>query len=162
MIDFEKLGVHLASQSGDVAALNKLVADGEDPNLPDCRGNTPLKYAAAEAQILTVNRLLELDVDINFADNRGFTPLHCAAAHGFLEDSLEVVRALLLQGARADVISTKMSYTVLHEARSVPILDLLLQQGAPIAHVDSDGLTAAERQRENGHYEEASFLFERA
>lgn len=53
----------LAAQKGDLAALEKGLAEGMDVNVRDAYGNHALMYAAAAGQPKAVNFLVERGID---------------------------------------------------------------------------------------------------
>lgn len=75
-----------------------LVGQGADIEAADSHGRTPLHHHATSLQG-QIGTLLILGADIHAADTEGDTPLHRAAKSA----NVEAVRALLNQGARADV-----------------------------------------------------------
>jgi ankyrin repeat protein len=71
--------------------------------------------------------LLGAGADINAADVRGRTPLHRAA----LENTPEVAKVLLANGAQVNVRDREYGDTALANARGKPEMEaLLLQHGA--------------------------------
>ena len=78
----------------------------------DADGKTALYRAAREDNVCEVRRLLATKADPNFRQRyRRTTPLHAAAYYGFEK----VAEALLLAGARADVLN-EFELTALQEA----------------------------------------------
>ena len=122
--------LHFAAQAGDVSEVKRLVAAGADVNIQDENGNTPLKYASAEPHPEVLSTLISLGATPHLADRRGFTPIHCVAGHGFYEESIEMAEILIKAGADVNVRSKVQGFVPLHEARTVRMIDFLLQHGA--------------------------------
>src|ERR1700722_16222592 len=68
-------GLHAAAATGDVAAIEQLIADGEKPNLQDANSRTPLIVAAFRHQHAAVQALLRLGANPNAHDADGFDVL---------------------------------------------------------------------------------------
>ena len=80
MPDPERL--HLAAQDGDLDAVSRLVADGEDINAFDDLGKTPLHYAADREHVEVARYLIEHGANVNahHEPTLGNTPLGDVAA----------------------------------------------------------------------------------
>jgi BRCA1-associated RING domain protein 1 len=115
----EEISLLKASFRGDLRSVNKLLANGEDPNVCDKVGSshdfeaicvtvkqhgwTPLHWASSKGYVEIVETLLqekgsdEVDgVDPNAQDTlNGWTPLHLASIGGYVE----VIQVLLENGA---------------------------------------------------------------
>ena len=69
---------------GDLAALNRALDEGADPNLADADGYNPLIFAAINNRVDCVARLIEVasrpDCHVT---NEGLTPLNIAARYGY-------------------------------------------------------------------------------
>ncbi len=91
--------LHAAAESGDVAEVGRLLADGADPNLRNWLDKTPLHLAARSNQVGVVALLIEKGADVNAAGPLGWRPLHTAAEW----DNVEVVKLLLEHGADVSV-----------------------------------------------------------
>ena len=83
------------AENGDIVALNKVLANGADPNATDEEGKTALLHAAAANSVKCVDALLAKGADPDQANKEGVTPLMQAAKSG----STEVVELLLQEGA---------------------------------------------------------------
>ena len=94
---FDIAGLRAAANSGNAAAVLKLIQRGVPPDTQDMRGITPLWRAAADGHANVVRILLETNaVDVNVRSLTKHTPLFWAAARGHAE----VVRLLLKHGAQ--------------------------------------------------------------
>ncbi|KAM3254264.1 hypothetical protein ACQJBY_048035 [Aegilops geniculata] len=86
--------VVLAALQGDVEVTRYILDHGGDPAMPDERGSTPLKNAAAAGHCEAVRLLLSKGVNLDPIHYQG-TPLHLAA----VGDQDQVVMVLLEHGA---------------------------------------------------------------
>ena len=86
------------AKKGDVAKLAKKLDAGEDPNVCDKYGFTPLHIAISEQQTEAALLLIERGADIEAFDGMGFCPLTTAAIRG----DQRVAEALLNRGADVD------------------------------------------------------------
>jgi hypothetical protein len=86
-----------AVMAGDVARVEALLAQGEDPNPLGERGRTPLMVAAEAGNAELVRVLLDAGAEPMLTDGTGETALLIAAAHGH-----PGVCRLLLPHASAD------------------------------------------------------------
>jgi len=91
----------VAAESGDVAALRRLVADGADVNMTDAGGERPLHYAAGFGQLGALWALVKLGAELE-ATMLGATPLHLAAQEGGVEAVQVLVELGADIGARRD------------------------------------------------------------
>ena len=80
-----------AAQSGDLPALQKLLADQSNIDARDARGRTALMLAVLHGRKQAVTTLLAAGADPNAADASGTTPLRAAlaAAHSDIAAALE-------------------------------------------------------------------------
>ncbi|WP_225413728.1 ankyrin repeat domain-containing protein [Stigmatella hybrida] len=86
-----------AVSAGELARVQALLAEGEDPNLPGERGRTPLMVAGEAGHVAVVRALLAAGAEPFLTDELGETALLIAAAHGQAE-----VCELLLPHASED------------------------------------------------------------
>ena len=161
--------LHLAAKSGNTEVIGWLLEQQVDVNAGDAAGNTPMKLAAAPDAIKLLQdaggqeqagepypathplaaAITTGDVEkvkrqitaepalLQTADLKGNTPLHLAADAG----KLDVVRALLALGARADAVNDR-NETPLHQAvGSAEICTALLDNTARADIRDIDGRT---------------------
>ena len=93
---------------GDLAAVNRALDDGADPNLADPDGYNPLIYAAEGNQPACAARLIEAGVRVDCHTFEGRTPLNIAARYGYAD----MIRVLLASGAQIDVRPTSEEYGI--------------------------------------------------
>lgn len=98
-----------AAKSGDTATLNKLLAQGIDPNLHDETGISSLEWAAAKGHLAAVKALLNAHATVDGASTEEkYTPLMRAANFGHKD----VVALLIANGADVNA-RTRSGYTPL-------------------------------------------------
>ncbi len=91
-----------AAQQGDIAAMERLLAQGAEVTFPDT--NDPLIQAACKGQTEAIRWLLDHGAAINRQDNAGkWTPLMCTGYYGHPE----AAQLLLERGARRDLVNHK-------------------------------------------------------
>src|SRR5215212_9547072 len=106
--------VATAAMKGDLAAVKKLIAQGNDVNVAEGDGMTALHWAAEHGDSAMADALLKAHANVKAATRIGsYTPLHIASKAG----SAAVVRALLKAGADAKAVTTSGA-TALHFAAS--------------------------------------------
>ena len=102
---------------GNAASLNKtedvlfMLHRGDNPNMHDGNGRTPLDYAASFGNAPMAKMLLENGARTDYRDKFGNTPLHWAAEGG----KLDVLRLLLAAKAQVDA-TNKQGITPLMQA----------------------------------------------
>lgn len=114
------------------------------------RGCTPLGLAAFKGDIARIMTLLGKGMDINQLDRNGRTALHLAA----LNESVDVVRALLDAGADVDIPDQRFGFRPLHfSARkgNAGVSELLVRYGADLDAQSLRGETALHLAVINGH-----------
>jgi ankyrin repeat protein len=93
-----------AALKGDLAALNRALDDGADPNAADDDGYCPLIFAACSNRIECAARLIEAGARPNCytikGSNKGRTPLNSAASNGYAD----MICVLVASGALVDFI----------------------------------------------------------
>ena len=114
----DDLNIHAASQSGDVARVEDILAAGEaDVDEVDQEGATPLMMAAIGGHLEVVNLLLRLGADVNLQDKvNGWTAVMQATFYAHKP----VISALLAAGANptlADRKSTRLNSSHSQQSR---------------------------------------------
>lgn len=107
--------LHLAVISGNLRTVDQLIGAGAELEACDCRGWTPLHWAAiTNGNPKLIERLLAAGADINAHDGKGRTPLDCASAMGIPETA----KALLKAGGKCSGRSRKWVHRAMADAAS--------------------------------------------
>lgn len=141
-----------AAEAGDVAAVERLLAEQVGTEVHDPCHWTPLMKAAAQGHIAVAQRLLAAGADVAAADRGDYTSLLLAAGNGHTA----MVELLLAHGAAIDHQETTQGFTALIWAAQrghTATVAALLQHGANTQITDFAGLTAAAHARAAGHAE---------
>ena len=123
--------LHWAVQSGDVAAVRKLLAAGANARAANRYGVTPLSLAAANGDAAAVQLLLDAGADPNTTSADGETALMTAARTG----KVEAARALIVRGAHVNTAETWMGETAVMWAAAeghAAMVKLLAEAGAAL------------------------------
>jgi ankyrin repeat protein len=134
-------GLHAAAATGDVAAIEQLVADGEKPNVQDSHSRTPLMVAAFRRQQAAAQALLRLGANPNARDQDGFDVVTVAA----INHDLEMLKLLLGAGANARAVVGRDGGSALISAAQLGFADIvhaLIEANADVDHVNGRGWTA--------------------
>jgi uncharacterized protein len=134
-------GLHAAAAEGDAAAIERLIAAGEKPNLEDSCSRTPLHVAAFFGQHEAARTLIRLGANPNARERQRFDVLTIAAVAG----DLEMVDILLAAGADPRAIVGPYDSTALIDAAHlglVAIVERLIAARAPLDHFNAFGFTA--------------------
>jgi ankyrin repeat protein len=134
-------GLHAAAASGDVAAIEQLVADGEKPNLQDSNSRTPLIVAAFRRQHEAAQALLRLGANPNARDSDGFDALAIAVNN----NDIDMVKLALAGGANARAVVGRDKSSALISAAQLGFVDIaraLIEANADLDHVNARGWTA--------------------
>lgn len=134
-------GLHAAAANGDVAAIEKLIAEGEKPNLQDANSRTPLIVAAFRRQHAAARALLRLGANPNALDVQHYDILTIAA----VQNDLEMLQIALEGGASVKNITSEYNGTALISAAHlghIEIVRALIAAKAPLDHVNNLGWTA--------------------
>lgn len=134
-------GLHAAAATGDVAAIEQLIADGEKPNLQDANSRTPLIVAAFRHQHAAVQALLRLGANPNAHDADGYDVLTIAA----INNDIETLKAALAAGANARAVTGRDNGSALISAAQLGFVDIvraLIEANADVDHVNGRGWSA--------------------
>jgi ankyrin repeat protein len=134
-------GLHAAAATGDVAAIDQLVADGERPNVQDSHSRTPLMVAAFRRQQAAAQALLRLGANPNARDEDGYDVLTVAAVN----HDVEMLKLALGAGANARAVVGRDDGSALISAAQLGFADIvraLIEANADIDHVNGRGWTA--------------------
>ena len=134
-------GLHAAAANGDVAEIERLIADGENPNLQDANSRTPLIVAVFRGHHVAAQELLRLGAKPNAMDLQRYDIVTIAA----VQNDLEMLKLALAGGASPRNIISQYDGTALIAAAHlghVEIVRTLIAAGAPLDHVNNLGWTA--------------------
>jgi ankyrin repeat protein len=134
-------GLHAAAANGDAAEIEKLIGEGERPNIQDANSRTPLHVAAFRKHYEAVRTLLRLGANPNARDMQGFDILTLAAVN----NDMELLAIALAGGANAGQVTGPMDGTALISAAHlahVEVVRALIAAKAPVDHVNRMGWTA--------------------
>ena len=124
--------LQLSALQGDAMAMNRLLAEGADPNETDRYGWGPLHFAVPLAGPEVVSELLAAGADLDARTVGGGTALHLAASQA----TVSVVSALLSEGADPNARDDEDGWSPLHyaarfhEEALLPVINSLLRAGA--------------------------------
>jgi ankyrin repeat protein len=134
-------GLHDAAARGEVAEIQRLIREGEKPNVQDANSRTPLHVAAFLRQHGAARALLRLGANANALDAERYDILTIAAVN----DDLEMLDIALEGGGNARAITSHYNDTALIAAAHrghVEIVRALIAAKAPLNHVNDLGRTA--------------------
>ncbi len=120
-----------------------LLKEGADPNAKDMDGNTPFRLTIMDESLDIVQFFLENnETDINLVHERtGESPIFDAVESK--GNSTNILDLIIKSGKKIDFnISNENGVTILHRAAFIgqrSMIQLLLEQGANVSAVDSEG-----------------------
>jgi len=123
----------------DADKVYRCIRDGQNPNVKNELGLTPLHFAAANGLERCAEALLDSGASIDLADNKGNTALHFAA----LDNRVRMVKLLLENGARPNVRNSCGEAPLHFAAGNLgrASAEALLGGGALVDPVDAKGRT---------------------
>ncbi|KAI0163270.1 ankyrin repeat-containing domain protein [Pestalotiopsis sp. NC0098] len=98
IVDGEEPALLIAASAGHEMIVQALLDHGEDTEIPNAMGSTPLILAAGKGHRGTVQLLLKNTANVNVRDKHGRTPLMYAARGGFPD----IVEILIKHDAKVD------------------------------------------------------------
>jgi ankyrin repeat protein len=134
-------GLHEAAAKGDVAEIERLIKEGEKPNIQDSKSRTPLHVAAYMKQHAAARALLKLGANPNALEIDRYDIVTIAA----VGNDIEMLKIALEGGASAKNITSRYDGTALIAAAHLghaEAVKLLIAANAPLNHVNNLGLTA--------------------
>jgi len=134
-------GLHEAAARGDAAEIEKLIAEGEKPNIQDARSRTPLHVAALLRKHDAARALIRLGADPNALDAERYDIITIASVN----DDREMLEIALAGGGNARAVTSPYDGTALIAAAHrghVEIVRALIAAKAPLDHVNNLGWTA--------------------
>ena len=157
----KKISLHQAVADGNLTDCDDLIADGRDINRRNGKtGRTPLHLAAKLGRGQIVLLLLEAGADDELCDSLGCSALHHAAANCHVD----VIEALIDVGADVSITAGEQCHKwqpVMFAASKghTDAVGALLSVDSNIAMAkDSEGMTAEQIARNNGHNDCANVL----
>ncbi len=124
--------LHWAANRGDLAAAERLLGEGADPNFANRFGFTPMHEAAILGNAEMLELMLDAGGDANAAFGEGETVLMTAARTG----NVDSVRLLLAHGADVDASERWHGQTALMWAaieNHADVVQVLIDAGAAVA-----------------------------
>jgi len=134
-------GLHAAAASGDVAEIERLIADGERPNIQDSHSRTPLIVATYRRQHQAAQALLRLGANPNARDSDRFDMLTIAVT----QNDMEMFKIALAGGADPRAVTGPYDGTALISAAHlghVEMVKSLIDAKAPLDRINALGWTA--------------------
>jgi ankyrin repeat protein len=134
-------GLHAAAANGDVAEIERLIAQGEKPDIQDSNSRTPLIVAALRRQHGAARALVRLGANVNARDAQHYDVLTIAAA----QNDVEMLAIALEGGGDPAAITSPYNGTALIAAAHrghVEIVRMLIAAKAPLDLVNRLGWTA--------------------
>ena len=123
--------LHSAAEKGDLEKISRQIKLGEDVDIQDMLGRTPLHYAVGEEQTAAVDLLLSLNASPDIKESvYGDTPLHWAVGSG----NLDIVKLLAPAIENIDATNQRNQTAAMIAAADdkQEILDVLIAHGAKI------------------------------
>jgi ankyrin repeat protein len=134
-------GLHDAAARGDAAEIEKLIAEGEKPNIQDSKSRTPLHVAVFLRKHDAARALLKHGANPNAFDAERYDIITIAAVN----NDLAMLEIALEGGGNPRAITSPYQGTALIAAAHrghVDIVRALIAAKAPLNHVNNLGWTA--------------------
>jgi uncharacterized protein len=134
-------GLHDAAARGDVAEIEKLIAEGEKPNIQDANSRTPLHVAAFLRKHAAAQVLIRLGANPNALDAQRYDIITIAAVN----NDLDMLKIAIEGGGDTRAVTSPYAGTALIAAAHrghVEIVRALIAAKAPLNHVNNLGWTA--------------------
>ena len=134
-------GIMGAAAKGDAKELKDLIAKGENPNIRDNHGRTPLHVAAFGGHHEVMRILANAGVDSNALENDRYDIVTIAA----VGNDIPTLKLSLELGGSAKNITSRYDGTALIAAAHLghfEVVQILIHAGAPLDHINNLGWTA--------------------
>lgn len=133
--------LHAAAQRGELAAIQRSIADKADLNVRDRYGRTPVHVATFARQREAIKLLAKAGADLGLLEHDRYDAVTIAA----VADDEDTLRLLLALGASAKLTTSRYDGTALIAAAHLGhdgIVRQLIAAGAPLDHVNNLHWTA--------------------
>jgi ankyrin repeat protein len=130
--DWERTPWLLSLQVGDLDKAEYLLNEGSNPRATGRCGKLPLMYAIESGNLALLNGLIHRGFDVNATDDFEETALMVAADF----DQVEAASILIDAGAIVNQ-ATKHNTKAIHKARSLEMIERLLEAGEEMAEIGS-------------------------
>jgi ankyrin repeat protein len=134
-------GLHAAAASGDVAEIERLIADGERIDIQDANSRTPLHVAVFLKRHAAARALIRLGANPNALDAQRYDVATIAA----VQNDLDMLKIVLDGGGSARNITSPYDSTALIAAAHLghaEVVRALIAHKAPLDHINGRGWTA--------------------
>ena len=134
-------GLHAAASTGDLAALERLIAARADLDARDSYGRTPVHVATFARQKDAIRMLARAGAALDLLENDRYDAVTIAA----VADDEDTMRVLLSLGASAKQVTSRYDGTALIAAAHLGhdgVVKQLIAAGAPLDHVNNLHWTA--------------------
>ena len=134
-------GLHDAAARGDTAEIEKLIAEGEKPNIQDSKSRTPLHVAVFQRKHDAARTLLKHGANPNALDAQRYDVITIAAVN----NDLPMLEIALDGGGNPRAVTSPYDGTALIAAAHrghVEAVRALIAAKAPLNHVNNLGWTA--------------------
>lgn len=155
-IGLGRTSLHIAAGLGDAQKVRRYINKGDNVNVRDAEGITPLFMALLENKVDVAKILLEQNIDINIPDKDGTVPLSAAAGVG----NKSLVKAMISKGSNVNYQEND-GWSPLHYASHLghsAIVKILLDHGADPTLRDIEGLTPMDYAANQGYAEIKTLL----
>ena len=155
--DYEKPLICEYAQNGNLDEIQKLLNNGENPDIQDKRGWCPLMWTAAEGHLNIVELLLEHGADPNIINYLGRSAIMYASNYGYYK----IAKALVEKGATPNPTRELMDHPPLSAAANqghIEVVKLLVEHAANVLYKDEGKESALDIAMEAGHGDVAKYL----
>jgi ankyrin repeat protein len=134
-------GLFRAAHEGDVAGIERLIAEGADVDARDSRGRTPAHVAAFASEDAALRALAEAGADMNAVEHRAYDVVTIAA----VADDPDLMSLAIELGNDPGLVTSPYLGTALIAAAHlghVEVVRRLIDAGAPLDHINNLHWTA--------------------